>query len=87
MIIRRDKNYSGYQPTHGIGYIDSAQLRQNVDDGIYRVADHLEKVVDKAGDIHPVVSNASKKWRNRVVGYTKPIKKIINRRKKNDSQK
>lgn len=82
MIILRDKNYSGYQPLYGAGYVDSAQIRQNVDDGVYRVADRLDKAVDYAENSHPVVNKASRRWRNRITGYTKPIKKMLTRKKK-----
>lgn len=86
MIVLRDKSYSGYQPILGTGYIDSAQIKQGVDDGIYRMADHLDKAVDYADNVHPVVSKASRKWRNRITGYTRPLKKLL-RPKKNEKKK
>jgi hypothetical protein len=82
MIILRDKNYSGYQPTFGVGYADSVQIKQGVNGGVYRVADILDKTADYAENSHPIVNKASKKWRNRITGYTKPIKKMLTRKKK-----
>lgn len=84
MIILRDKNYSGYQPTFGVSYNGSSQIKQGVDDGIVRVADSLDSAVESIEGIHPVVDKASSKWRNRIKGYTKPIKKILGKKKKKE---
>ena len=81
MIILRDKTYSGYQPTYGASYNGSSQLKQGVDDGIVRVADHLDTAVQSIEGIHPVVDKASGKWRNRIKGYTKPIKRLLGKKK------
>ena len=80
MFILRDKNF-GYQPMSGITY-NSAQVRQNVDDGVVKVADHLDKVVEIAGST-PVIDKASSKWRKRITDYTRPIKSLIRGKKKN----
>ena len=85
MIILRDKNYSGYQPTFGVGYIDSVQIKQGVDDGVYQIADILDKTADYAENSHPIVNKASRKWRDRITGYTKPIKKMLTRKKKQNT--
>ena len=81
MIVLRNKNYSGYQPIPGTTY-NSAQLRQSVDNGIVRVADNLEGAVKSIEGIHPVIDRASSRWRGRIKGYTRPIKKILSRKKK-----
>lgn len=76
MIILRDKRYTADQLL-GTAY-HNAQV--GVDKNIYRLADTADKVFDTAEGI-PVVDKASKKWSDRVRGYTKPIKKMILRRK------
>lgn len=86
MIILRDKNYSGYQSPSGTNYVDSVQLRQGIDDGIVRVADHLDTAVNSIEGIHPVVDKASSRWRGRIKGYTKPLKKMLGRQKKQIKQ-
>ena len=68
MIIKRTKSYSD-------------DPRKKIDDGIYRVADRLDYYVDYADKSNPVVSKASKRWRDRISGYTKPIKKLISGKK------
>ena len=65
MLILRDKNYS----------VEEAKTK--FDDGLYKVADRLDKYADYADKSHPVVSKASKRWRDRISGYTKPIKRLI----------
>lgn len=82
MVILRNKNYSGYQPTFGTSYKQgSAQLKQGIDDGIVRTADILDDALDKTEGVHPVVDKVSNKWRNRIKGYTKPLKVLHSKKK------
>lgn len=80
MIILRDKTYSGYVPTLGTTY-SSAQVGQAIDNGIGVGLDGVEHVVNLAGDT-PVVGEMSSKFRNRVLSFTRPIKKFRDLRSK-----
>lgn len=81
MIIVRQKKFSGYQPTYGVSYT-SAQVKEGVGNGVYAIADTLDKTADYVSEVNPVVGKASKRLRDRITGYTKPLKKLLKRRKK-----
>ena len=81
MLILRKKEFSGYQPTHGISYIDSAQVTQKLDNGFGQSIDHIDRAVDWAGE-KPVIDKVSKKWRDRIKDYTRPIRQMREYRKK-----
>jgi hypothetical protein len=80
MIILRDKTYSGYIPILGTSY-SSAQVGKAIDNGIDVGLDGVEHVVNLAGDT-PVVGEMSSKIRNRVLSFTRPIKKLRRLRNK-----
>ena len=85
MIVLRNKAFND-QPK-GVLYEGSVQLRDGVDDGIYRTADFLENGINKVGDIHPVVGAAIKKPKKRIVGITNPLKRMIARKRRKRDEK
>ena len=52
MLILRKKEFSGYQPTHGISYIDTAQVTQKLDDGFGQSIDHIDRAVTGLKVLH-----------------------------------
>ena len=80
MIVIRQKKFSGYQPSYGVSYT-SAQVRDGINDGAYALADTLERTADYVSEVNPVVGKASKRLRDRITGYTRPLKKLIKRQK------
>lgn len=82
MLVVRNKKFSGHQNIIGTSYT-SAQIRDGIDERTIKLIDGIDKVSDYAENSHPIVNKASKKWRNRITGYTKPIKKMLNRKRNN----
>lgn len=76
MIIRRRKNFSGYIPTSGIDYSSV----------IVGAVDPIEQVDEKIEEI-PIVNEASRKARSRITSITGPLRILLGKRKKNDSNK
>lgn len=76
MIIRRRKNFSGYVPTSGIDYSSV----------IVGAVDPIEQVDEKIEEI-PIVNEASRKARSRITSITGPLRILLGKRKKNDSNK
>lgn len=76
MIIRRRKNFSGYIPTSGIDYSSV----------IVGAVDPIEQVDKKIEEI-PIVNEASRKARSRITSITGPLRIILGKRKRNDSNK
>lgn len=74
MIIRRRKNFSGYIPTSGIDYSSV----------IVGAVDPIEQVDKKIEEI-PIVNEASRKARSRIISITGPLRILLGKRKKNDS--
>ena len=82
MLVVRNKKFSGHQNIIGTSYT-SAQIRDGIDERTIKLIDGIDKVSDYAENSHPIVNKASKKWRNRITGYTKPLKKMLNRKRNN----
>jgi hypothetical protein len=82
MIIVRDRSFSGYQPIIGTGYVANSQVGKFMDDGIGSGIDGLDRVAMAAGDT-PVVKVVTGKWRRRILGYTRPIKRLRDLRRDN----
>jgi hypothetical protein len=82
MLVVRNKKFSGHQNIIGTSYT-SAQIRDGIDERTIKLIDGIDKVSDYAENSHPIVNKASKKWRNRITGYTKPIKKMLDRKRSN----
>lgn len=82
MLVVRNKKFSGHQNIIGTSYT-SAQIRDGIDERTIKLIDGIDKVSDYAENSHPIVNKASRKWRNRITGYTKPIKKMLNRKRNN----
>ena len=76
MIIRRRKSFSGYVPTSGIDYSSV----------IVGAVDPIEQVDEKIEEI-PIVNEASRKARSRITSITGPLRILLGKRKKNDSNK
>lgn len=76
MIIRRRKNFSGYVPTSGIDYSSV----------IVGAVDPIEQVDEKIEEI-PIVNEASRKARSRITSITGPLRILLGKRKRNDSNK
>lgn len=76
MIIRRRKNFSGYIPTSGIDYSSV----------IVGAVDPIEQVDEKIEEI-PIVNEASRKARSRITSITRPLRILLGKRKRNDSNK
>lgn len=76
MIILRRKNFSGYIPTSGIDYSSV----------IVGAVDPIEQVDEKIEEI-PIVNEASRKARSRITSITRPLRILLGKRKKNDSNK
>lgn len=76
MIIRRRKNFSGYIPTSGIDYSSV----------IVGAVDPIEQVDKKIEEI-PIVNEASRKARSRITSITGPLRILLGKRKRNDSNK
>lgn len=76
MIIRRRKNFSGYIPTSGIDY---SSVIVGAVDPIEQVDEKIEKI--------PIVNEASRKARSRITSITGPLRILLGKRKKNDSNK
>ena len=76
MIIRRRKNFSGYIPTSGIDYSSV----------IVGAVDPIEQVDKKIEEI-PIVNEASRKARSRITSITGPLRNLLGKRKRNDSNK
>lgn len=76
MIIRRRKNFSGYIPTSGIDYSSV----------IVGAVDPIEQVDEKIEEI-PIVNEASRKARSRITSITGPLRILLGKRKRNDSNK
>lgn len=76
MIIRRRKNFSGYIPTSGIDYSSV----------IVGAVDPIEQVDEKIEEI-PIVNEASRKARYRITSITGPLRILLGKRKRNDSNK
>lgn len=74
MLRRRE--FSGYQPVAGTSYVMNTSLKA-VNQGIDKGVDGLENVAIEAGKV-PVIGKASSKWRNRILSYTRPFKKLRN---------
>jgi hypothetical protein len=67
MLILRDKSYS---------------IESNIDSKVVDFADRWDKINEMAENSHPIIKNSSKRWRKRISGYTKPIKKLIGNKNK-----
>lgn len=76
MLIKRNKRFSGYEPLQGVSY-NSAILET------IKPLDAIDKKIEEV----PVVNSASKKIRDRVKSYTRPIKKMLVRKKNINKQK
>ena len=76
MIIRRRKNFSGYIPTSGIDY---SSVIVGAVDPIEQVDEKIEKI--------PIVNEASRKARSRITSITGPLRILLGKRKRNDSNK
>lgn len=76
MIIRRRKNFSGYVPTSGIDYSSV----------IVGAVDPIERVDEKIEEI-PIVNESSRKARSRITSITGPLRILLGKRKRNDSNK
>lgn len=66
MLIKRNKRFSGYEPLQGVSY-NSAIL------GTIKPLDTIDEKIEEV----PVVNSVSKKIRDRVKSYTRPIKKML----------
>lgn len=79
MLIRRNKRFSGYEPLQGVSY-NSAIL------GTIKPLDTIDEKIEEV----PVVNSVSKKIRDRIKSYTRPIKGMLTRKSKqknHDSKK
>lgn len=76
MLIKRNKRFSGYEPLQGTSY-NSAILET------IKPLNAIDKKIEEV----PVVNSASKKIRDRVKSYTRPIKKMLVRKKNINKQK
>lgn len=79
MLIKRNKRFSGYEPLQGVSY-NSAIL------GTIKPLDTIDEKIEEV----PVVNSVSKKIRNRVKSYIRPIKRMLTskiKQKKYDSKK
>lgn len=72
MLIKRNKRFSGYEPLQGTSY----------NSVILGTIEPLDTIDEKIEEV-PVVNSASKKIRDRIKSYTRPIKKMLIRKIKN----
>ena len=71
MLIKRNKRFSGYEPLQGVSY-NSAIL------GTIKPLDTIDEKIEEV----PVVNSVSKKIRDRIKSYTRPIKEMLTRKSK-----
>jgi len=79
MLIKRNKRFSGYEPLQGVSY-NSAIL------GTIKPLDTIDEKIEEV----PVVNSVSKKIRDRIKSYTRPIKRMLTskiKQKNHDSKK
>lgn len=79
MLIKRNKRFSGYEPLQGVSY-NSAIL------GTIKPLDTIDEKIEEV----PVVNSVSKKIRDRIKRYTRPIKRMLtskSKQKNHDSKK